>query len=398
MIEQDNEFDLKIFDEVIDRKNTRAIKFDYAPRKGVPEDALPMWVADMDFRAPTCINEAISARALHGIYGYSDATPDYYLAVQKWFHTRHAYDIDVCNIVTSPGVVFGLYSAVAALTEVGDSVLIQRPVYYPFSSAVTDQGRKLVNSPLVYQNGRYSMDFEDFERQITGNNVKLFILCNPHNPVGRVWTREELLRMAEICIDHNVYIISDEIHSDFIYPDYKHTVFASLSTEISQRTITCTAPSKTFNLAGLQISNLFITDPNMRRKFRNAVKKVGYSEPNLMGMIACQAAYEGGEEWLDALRIYLQRNIEYVKDRLTKDFPGVKLVEPEGTYLLWLDFSGLGLKDDELTGKIQNIGRLWLDHGTMFGPEGAGFQRINIACPMATVIEAFDRLERGLFS
>ena len=204
--------------------------------------------------------------------------------------------------------------------------------------------------------------------------------------------------MAKICIDHNVYIISDEIHSDFIYPGYKHTVFASLSAEISQRTITCTAPSKTFNLAGLQISNLFITDPNMRRKFRNAVKKVGYSEPNLMGMIACQAAYEGGEEWLDALRIYLQRNIEYVKDRLTKDFPGVKLVEPEGTYLLWLDFSGLGLKDDELTGKIQNIGRLWLDHGTMFGPEGAGFQRINIACPMATVIEAFDRLERGLFS
>jgi cystathionine beta-lyase len=357
-----------------------------------------MWVADMDFRSPACVNEAISDRAQHGIYGYSDATPDYFLAVQKWYNSRHAYDIDVCNIVTSPGVVFGLYSAVAALTREGDCVLIQRPVYYPFSAAVTDQGRKLVNNPLVYRCGRYSIDFEDFEKQIIEHNVKLFILCNPHNPVGRVWTKEELLRIGEICIDHDVYIVSDEIHSDFVYPGYEHTVFASISPEIAQRTITCTAPSKTFNLAGLQISNLFITNGNIRKRFRSAVRKTGYGEPNLMGMIACHAAYEGGEEWLDALNIYLLRNAEYVKDRLLKDFPGVKLIEPEGTYLLWLDFSGLGLTDEQLSDKIQNKGGLWLDHGTMFGPEGAGFQRINIACPMAILIEAFDRLKRGINS
>lgn len=391
-------FDINIFDEVIDRKNTRAIKYDFAKRRGVPEDALPMWVADMDFRSPPCVNDAICERARHGIYGYSDATPAYFSAVQNWYRTRHSYDIDVCNIVTSPGVVFGLYTAVAALTKEGDCVLVQRPVYYPFTAAVKDLGRNLINNPLVYSKGRYSIDFEDFEKKIIENQVRLFILCNPHNPVGRVWSRDELLRMGEICLAHNVYVISDEIHSDFICPGHRHTVFASLSPEIARMTITCTAPSKTFNLAGLQISNLFIVSEEIRGLFHSAMKKTGYSEPNLMGMIACQAAYEGGAPWLDALLIYLQDNIEYAREVLEKDFPGVRLVEPEGTYLLWLDFSELGLPDIQLRGKIENECGLWLDHGTMFGPEGEGFQRINIACPRATLVQAFDQLKRGLYS
>jgi len=391
-------FDPNSFDEVIDRKNTRAIKYDYAKKRGVSEDALPMWVADMDFRSPPCVNEAISARAQHGIYGYSDATPEYFLAVQKWYRTRYAYDIDVCNIVTSPGIVFGLFTAVTALTNTGDCVLIQRPVYYPFSAAIKDLGRTLINSPLVYRNERYSMDFDDFEQKITSNNVRLFILCNPHNPVGRVWTKEELIRISEICIAHDVYVISDEIHSDFVYPGHKHTIFASLSPEIAARTITCTAPSKTFNLAGLQISNLFITDETLRKRFLRAMKRTGYSQPNLMGMIACQAAYDDGAPWLDALLLYLQKNIEFARETIKNDFPGVNLIQPQGTYLLWLDFSALGLSEEELRVIIEKVCGLWFDHGTMFGPEGEGFQRINIACPRVILKEAFDRLKRGLYS
>ena len=398
MTAANNYFDPKSFDEVIDRRNTRAIKYDYAKKRGVSEDALPMWVADMDFRSPPCVNEAISARAQHGIYGYSDATPEYFLAVQKWYRTRFAYDIDACNIVTSPGVVFALFTAVTALTNEGDSVLIQRPVYYPFSAAINVLGRTLINSPLVYENGRYSMDYYDFEQKITSNNIRLFILCNPHNPVGRVWTREELTRISEICTSHDVYVISDEIHSDFVYPGYRHTVFASLSPEIAARTITCTAPSKTFNLAGLQISNLFITDEILRKRFLDAMKRTGYSQPNLMGMIACQAAYESGGPWLDALLLYLEQNIEYARETIKNDFPGVRLVQPEGTYLLWLDFSALSLPEEELRVIIEKVCGLWFDHGTMFGTEGSGFQRINIACPRVILEEAFDRLKRGLYS
>lgn len=391
------ESELYNFDELIERRKTLAIKYDYASKKGVSEDALPMWVADMDFRSPPAVNEAIAERARHGIYGYSDVTDEYLAAVQMWYRTRYAYEVDTCNIVTSPGVVFGLYTAVAALTKEGESVLVSPPVYYPFSHAVNDLGRKLVNNPLVYSDGRYSIDFDDFERQVVENQVRLYILCNPHNPVGRVWTRDELLKIGEICMKHDVFVVSDEIHSDFVHAGHRHIVFASLSAELAARTITCTAPSKTFNLAGLQISNMFITNEEIRKKFLASMRKSGYSQPNLMGLIACQAAYEGGASWLDSLLTYLKGNIRFVKESLLKDFPGVRLVEPEGTYLLWLDFSALGLTDEQLRQKIEKQCGVWLDHGKMFGTEGAGFQRINIACPRAILKEAFIRLKRGLY-
>ena len=397
MTQKKNKSDVYCFDEVISRKDTRAIKYDYAKKRGVPEDALPMWVADMDFRSPSCVSEAISERASHGIYGYSDVTPEYLLAVHDWYLSRYAYKIDVCNIVTSPGVVFGLYTAVAALTKEGESVLIQRPVYYPFFSSVTDLGRKLVVNPLTYCQGQYSIDFDDFEKKIIENHVRLFILCSPHNPVGRVWTREELLKMGEICRMHDVYVVSDEIHSDFVFPGYEHTIFASISPDFAQRTITCTAPSKTFNLAGLQIANMLISNERIRTLLIAALKKTGYSQSNVMGLISCEAAYKGGAPWLDALLLYLQDNIQYLKERLKADFPGIRLIEPEGTYLVWLDFSALGLSEARLRERLEYGCRVWLGHGTVFGPEGAGFMRMNAACPRSIIAEALDRMKRGLY-
>jgi len=386
------------FDEPVERKNTRAIKYEYAKRRGLPEDILPLWVADMDFRSPPCVTEALDERSRHGIFGYSDITEDYVAAVQSWYRKRYAYEVNEQSLVTVQGVVFGLYTAISAFTRPGDAVMLQRPVYYPFSSAILDLDRKLVNNPLVFQDGRYVMDFQDFERKVVENQVKLFILCNPQNPSGRVWTREELIRMGEICLRHHVLVVSDEIHSDFVFPGYTHTIFASISQAFADITITCTAPSKTFNLAGLQISNLFITNPELLKLFKQALKKSGYSQPNLMGMIACQAAYEGGEAWLTSLLSYLEANISYVRDRLKKDFPAARLMEPEGTYLLWIDFSGLGLTDADLRKRIEQKAKVWLDHGTMFGPEGEGYQRINIACPRKTLVEAMDRLKRGILS
>ena len=389
--------DKSIFDEVIDRRNTMSIKYDYSGKLGVPEDALPMWVADMDFRSPQCVNDALAERCRHGLYGYSDASQEYYEAVRNWFFSRHGWEIDVRNIVTAPGVVFAIHQIITALTKPGDSVLIQRPVYYPFSSAVTKLGRNLVNNALVIKDGRYGIDFEDFEKKISGNRVKLFILSNPHNLVGRVWTREELEKMSEILVRHGVYVIADEIHEDFIYEGRRHTVFSSLSPEIADLTVTCTAPSKTFNLAGLQISNLVITNDTIRRRYTDAVKQTGYSQPNLMGILACRAAYEGGAPWLDELIRYLSSNIAMTKEILARDFPGVRLTEPEGTYLLWLDFSKTGLSDEELSERIEKKGRVWLDPGLMFGPEGSGFQRVNIACPSLVLEDGLNRMRKGLY-
>lgn len=386
-----------IFDEMIDRTGTLAIKSDYAERLHVPSDAIPMWVADMDFRAPACVNDAIAERARHGIYGYSDVSAQYRESVRNWYATRHAWNFDVCNIVTVPGVVFGIYTSIRALTRPGDAVLISRPVYYPFSRVIQDLDRVLVNSPLVLQNGRYAIDFDDLEAKIATKHVKVYILCSPHNPVGRVWSREELERIADICIRHHVYLLSDEIHADFVFDGNRHIPVASLSPEIADLTITCTAPSKTFNLAGLQVSNLIIFNPTIAEKVRDAIKRTGYSQPNVIGLIACQAAYEKGAPWLDALLSYIQANIDYTAERVALDLPGVRLIRPEGTYLLWLDMSGLGLSPDEVKQKLETDCKVWFDHGSMFGPEGENFQRMNIACPRSLLERAMNQMKEGLY-
>ncbi|WP_341877945.1 MalY/PatB family protein [Defluviitalea saccharophila] len=386
------------FDEIIDRKNTNSIKYDFAAERGKPEDILPLWVADMDFRTPSPVIEALVKAAQHGIFGYSDTKEEYFWSVYNWYNTRFNWSVKREWLVKTPGVVYGIATAIRALTDEGDAVMIQQPVYYPFSDLILANQRKLINNPLIYKNGKYYMDFEDFEEKIIKHKVKIFILCSPHNPVGRVWTNEELTRVGDLCIKHNVMVISDEIHGDFTYKGIKHFVFADLKPEYLNNSIICTAPSKTFNLAGLQVSNIFIPNRDIRRKFKEEMKRTGYSQLNTLGLVACQAAYEHGAPWLEELKEYLEGNLEFIRNFLAERLPQIKIVEPEGTYLVWLDCRALNLSEEELEDLIVNKAKLWLDGGTMFGREGEGFQRINIACPRVILEKAFLQLEEGIKS
>lgn len=380
------------FDKVIDRRGTNCLKYDFAVERGRKEDILPLWVADMDFQTAPGIQERLRAAVDHGIFGYSDGKADYFAAVSSWYREKFGWETKEEWLIKTPGVVFALAAAVRAFTEKGDRVLIQQPVYYPFSEVIRDNGRVLINSPLKQVNGRYEMDFEDMERKITENQVKLFLLCSPHNPVGRVWTEEELKKAGELCVKHGVLVVSDEIHSDFTYPGVAHHVFAGLSPEFARISVTCTAPSKTFNIAGLQVSNIFIPDPELRARFQKAVDAVGYSQVNLLGLLACQAAYETGEEWLSAVKEYIYGNLCFLREYLKENLPEIRLVEPEGTYLVWLDFGALGLTEEQRQELIEEKAGLWLDSGAMFGPDGEGFERVNIACPRETLQKALDQL------
>jgi len=373
------------FDAVIDRKNTNCIKYDPASR-GKPEDVLPLWVADMDFAAPTCVEEALTNRAKHGIYGYSEPGTSFYSAVQNWFKNRFDWNVEKEWLCITPGVVSALYLAVRAFTKPGDAVLIQQPVYYPFASSVQKTGRSLLVNELVYKDGSYIIDFEDFENQI--KNAKLFILCNPHNPVGRVWTRNELLRMGEICLRYNVKVIADEIHQDIIFSPNKHLVFTALDNRFADITITCTAPSKTFNLAGLNHANIFISNNDLRASFKQEYASCGLSQPNIMGLISCEAAYTDGAQWLDELIDYLKGNMDFLDNFLQTNIPKIKLVKPQGIYLAWLDCRELGLSSKDLNDAITNKAKLWLNDGPMFGRGGSGFQRMNVACPRSILQKA----------
>lgn len=384
------------FNKIIDRKNTNSLKYDFAVERGRPEDVLPLWVADMDFQAPAEVLEALSQAVAHGIFGYTEVKKDYFETIHAWFLKHFGWDTKEEWLVKTPGVVFAIALAVKAFTQEGDGVLIQQPVYYPFEETIRLNKRNLVINELVYQDGSYSIDYEDFEQQILEKKVKLFILCNPQNPVGRVWTADELTRMGEICLKHNVIVVSDEIHCDFTYPGFSHTVFANIKEAFGQNTITCTAPSKTFNLAGLQVSNIFIQNPALRNQFIAELDRSGYSQLNTLGLIACKAAYQYGEPWLEELRAYLYENLNFIREYLTKNLPMVKLVEPEGTYLVWLDFSALQLSHKEMKELIVNKAKLWLDAGQMFGKSGYGFERINIACPRDILKQALDQLAQAI--
>lgn len=384
------------FDEVIDRTGTNSVKFDFAAEHGKPIDVLPLWVADMDFRAPQPVLDALQKAVDHGIFGYSGTKEDYDRAVIGWFQRRLHWDPEPKWLVKTPGVVFALATAVRALTQPGDAVIVQPPVYYPFYNVVTNNGRELVKNPLCYQNGRYTIDFSDFEEKIVRHKVKLFLLCSPHNPVGRVWTREELKELGRICAKHDVFVVSDEIHCDFAFPEHPHTVFSDANPELAEQTIICTAPSKTFNLAGLQASNIWIPGGGARTLFRQELSRCGYSGLNLMGLVACQAAYTSGEEWLEQCRDYLRANLSYLREFLAANLPELRLVEPEGTYFAWVDCSGLGLSRQELDRLIEEKAKLWLDAGHMFGEESEQFQRIVLACPRKTLERALDRLERAV--
>lgn len=384
------------FDEIIDRKNTNSLKYDFANKWGKPEDVIPLWVADMDFRTPPAVTEALAKLSQHGIFGYSEANQDYFSTLQAWYSEYFGWDIQPSWLVKTPGIVFAIAMAIRAYTDKGDGVIIQTPVYYPFSEAILANERLLVNNSLVYENGAYHIDFDDFEAKVIANNVKLFVLCSPHNPVGRVWTREELIRLGDICVKHRVIVVSDEIHADFIYDGYKHIIFASLKPDYLDITITCTAPSKTFNIAGLQVSNILIANRDLKKKFKIEIVKSGYSQINTMGLVACKAAYDHGKEWLDQLKKYLAGNLVLVRNFFLEKLPQIKMVEPEGTYLVWLDFNALKLTEDELDNLIVNEAKLWLDTGVMFGEEGKGFQRINIACPRKLLEKALLQLEKAV--
>ena len=384
------------FDEMILRKDTDSIKYDFAAQRGMPDDLLPLWVADMDFRTPPCIVNALTEKSLHGIFGYSESSDVYFEVLQDWFSRRFGWPVQSEWLVKTPGVVFAICTAIRALTQEGDAVLIQPPVYYPFSESIRLNNRRLVVNELSCNGDAYSINFDDFEQKIAQNDVKLFILCSPHNPVGRVWTRDELTRMGDICLRHGVIVVSDEIHADFVYPGYEHLVFANLKPEFADIAITCTAPSKTFNLAGLQISNIFIANRGLRGHFRREIARCGFSQLNIMGLVACKAAYAKGEEWLEDLKGYLAENLVFLREYLRTRIPGIKLVEPQGTYLVWLDCKALGLDDKALGEFIIHQAKLWLDAGTMFGQSGSGFQRVNIACSRALLKQALEQLEAAV--
>ena len=384
------------FDEVIERRNTDCLKFDFAVKRGMPEDVLPLWVADMDFKTSSIVLDKIKERVEHGIFGYTETGDNYFDALYSWLDKNHNFKIEKRWVVKTPGVVFAIASAIKAFTNEGDAVLIEQPVYYPFSGVIRDNKRRVVSNDLVLTDNKYHIDFDDFEKKIVENKIKLFVLCNPHNPVGRVWTKDELIKLIDICIKHDVIIFSDEIHADFTYEGYTHIPLINADERIKDHCIIATAPTKTFNLAGLQISNIIIPGEEIRRKFIKDVDAVGYSQANTIGIVACEAAYRYGQEWYEELKKYLKGNLDFVRDYLKTELPKIKLIEPEGTYLIWLDFRGLSLYERELEELIVKKAGLWLDNGAIFGRTGAGFQRINIATNRSVLKEAFDRIKAAI--
>lgn len=384
------------FDTPVERHGTCSLKFDCAESRHRSPDLLSLWVADMDFALPEEITEPLAERARHGIFGYTEPDKAYYDAAISWIEGHYGWRPEKAWFALTPGVVYALATAVKAFTQPGDAVLIQQPVYYPFSEVVKDNGRKLVNAPLSYHEGSYTVDFEAFEACITENQVKLFLLCNPHNPVGRAWTAPELGRMADICLRHDVIIVSDEIHMDFARPGFHHTSLAALGSDVLDRSIICTSAGKTFNLAGLQVSNIIIPDAELRARFNKEKAASGYSQLNTMGLLATTLCYEKGEEWLTELKEYLEGNWELLESLLAQNAPDLRLVPAESTYLAWIDCRAYGMYGRQLKRFIEDEAGLWLDYGDMFGPDGDGFIRINLATQRAYLEKALEQLVDAL--
>lgn len=387
------------FDLLIDRMNTNCSKWDGADVFLGPaaKGALPMWVADMDFAAPQPVIEALKARVEHGVFGYPTVLSDsYYESVINWMDKHYNWSVKLEWLVYTPGVVAALNYLVQVFTQEGDAVAIQTPVYYPFTSSIANNKRQVVVNPLKLEEGRYTMDYDDLEKKLAENNVKMMFLCNPQNPVGRVWTKEELVKVGEICLKYNVLVISDEIHGDLTFKGFTTTTFASISEEFAQNSIICTAPSKTFNLAGLQTSNLFIPNTKLRQKFSDYMKKLHLLKPNIFGLLATEVAYKCGEEWLEQVKDYLQGNLEYLLEFFADRIDRIKVIQPEGTYLIWLDCRKLDMDVQSLRRFMLEEARVAMDDGFVFGQGGDGFMRINIACPRATLQEGLRRIEQAV--
>jgi len=384
------------FDTVIDRLSTNSAKWSLRKELTGLEDVLPLWVADMDFACAPEIVEALKERVAHPIYGYTASSEKYYSGLIEWMKKRHDWGgIQRDWIGFTPGVVAGFNYAIQAYSHPGDKVILQPPVYYPMKMAIDNNGRRMVENPLKIVNGRYVMDYEDLEKKIDGR-TKMIILCSPHNPVGRVWTRKELEQLVEVCEKKDIVIVSDEIHFDLILGKTKHTCTATISEEAMQRTVTLVAPSKTFNLAGLSNSSAIIPNKKLRDSFLNVLEGNGVHFANTFGMVSQEAAYMSGEAWLDELLVYLRGNLKYLEDFIEKKIPGLKVYPLEGTYLAWVDCSSLSLSDEKLKDFMLKKAKLWLDEGTMFGSGGSMFMRVNIACPRSTLKMALERLEKAV--
>lgn len=380
------------FDEIIPRQGTDCVKYDLREAFFGDAGVLPMWVADMDFRTPDFIVDAIKRRATHEVYGYSIRGEGWHKALVTWLERRHSWAVQKEWIVFSPGVVPALNMAVLAYTQPGDSIIVQPPVYFPFFSAVEKHGRKLVYNPLKLENGRLCMDFDDLAIKAK-QGAKMLFLCNPHNPGGSAWTKDELTRLFNICRENNMLILSDEIHSDLVFRGFKHTVLASVAPETSDLVITAIAPSKTFNLAGMATSVVIIPNEALRNKFSETIENLHISHGTLFGNVASQAAYTYGDQWLGELLDYLRRNLDMAETYFSAQIPTIKMIRPEATYLVWLDCRELGLNDDELNEFMIKKARLGLNEGRTFGPGGSGFMRINVACPLAMLRDALERLK-----
>ena len=383
------------FDEVIDRSNNFSAKWSEMDKKYGSNDLLPMWVADMDFKTAPSVIDAIRERLEQGIYGYTTRPSSYNESIVNWASRRYGWNIKSDWIIFSPGVIPSISLIIKEMTNINDKIMIQEPVYSPFNSVVKDNDRELVISPLIkLEDGNYVMDFEDIESKI--KDVKMFILCNPHNPVGRVWTKEELKRLGDICIKNNVKVISDEIHGDIIFKGNKHIPFASISEEFAQNSITCTAPTKTFNLAGLQMSQIILPNKEDYKKLDSAFARLDIRRNNAFSLIATEAAYNHGENWLDKLLEYIEGNVDFAIKYIKENMPVLKVKKPEGTYLLWVDFSETGLSDEEVTKALVEKGKVALNNGISFGVGGKGYQRINLACPRSMVEEGLNRIKMAI--
>lgn len=388
------------FDEIIDRANYHSVKWNELKTTfgDIPKDVLPMWVADMEFRSPQPVIEAIKKANEHGIYGYASRPLSYYQAIIDWMEKRHNWKIKKDWIVYSPGVVPALSLIIRAFCQPGDKVIVQPPVYYPFFRVIENNGCHIVNNPLKFNNKRYFIDWEDLERKVDDPRVKILIFCSPHNPVGRVWQKEELIILGEICLEHNIIVVSDEIHADILFKGYKHIPFASISPAFAHNSITCTAPSKTFNLAGLQTSSIIIPNKKYYKIYENILDGLALDENNVFGLVALEAAYRNGEEWLEQLLSYLNENLEFLMKYFKERIPKIKVIKPEGTYLVWLDCRQLGLSAKDLNNFMIKKARVALSDGYWFGTEGEGFMRINIACPRSFLEEGLKRIERAVNS
>lgn len=384
------------FDREIDRKKTNSLKYDFAVERGRDVDVLPLWVADMDFQAPKPVLDALQNAVSHGIFGYSEVKGEYFDALYRWFDSRFDWQPKSEWLVKTPGVVFALAMAVRALTKEGDSVLIQPPVYYPFFEVIRDNNRKIVESPLLLTDGHYEIDFDDLEEKIASQNVKLFLLCSPHNPVGRVWTKEELQKLGELCERYHVFVVADEIHCELVYEGHDYTPFASLSKRFRQNSVTCVSPSKAFNLAGLQIANIIAADEGVRRRIDRAININEVCDVNPFGVIATIAAYNEGGAWLDALRKYLWENYEYLCRFFEQRLPQYPVLPLEGTYLVWIDCRASSIGSDATTLRLQEEQKLMVNSGTLYGPGGEGFIRLNIACPRTLLADGLERIAHVL--